>query len=167
MSVGYLMSLSACPCHTLPSCEIKTHTPLSCSHLSGEKHAMMDVQGHVCKVFGKWQLCAHAQCLVCIPRCAADAQGTGVPSWPGEMRLWKGEQTCGSKATDSRHREHWTGCGTAWEGLLRRAMRSFAQTAQMGEILGNSLQDKQDTVPLAPPFLYVNAMMQYAKINVW
>lgn len=45
-------------------------------------------------------------------------------------------------------------------------MRSFAQTAQMGEILGNSLQDKQDTVPLATPFLYVNAMMQYAKINV-
>lgn len=40
------------------------------------------------------------------------------------------------------------------------------ESVQMGEILGNSLQDKEDTVPLAPPFLYVNAMMQYAKINV-
>lgn len=35
----------------------------------------------------------------------------------------------------------------------------------MGEVLGNSLQGKQDAVPLPPPFLYVNAVMQYAKIN--
>lgn len=39
-------------------------------------------------------------------------------------------------------------------------MRSFAQSVQMGEILGNSLQGKRDTVPLPPPFLYVNTMMQ-------
>ena len=51
-----------------------------------------------------------------------------------------------------------------WEECTK-GMRSFVQSAQMGEFLGNSLQGKQDTVPLPPTFLYVNAVMQYAKIN--
>lgn len=34
-----------------------------------------------------------------------------------------------------------------------------AQSVQMGEVLGNSLQGKQGTVPLPPSFLYVKAVM--------
>lgn len=51
MSVGYLMSLSACPCLRLPSCEIKIHTPLSHSCVRQEKGTLeVDKQGHVWKV---------------------------------------------------------------------------------------------------------------------
>ena len=39
-------------------------------------------------------------------------------------------------------------------------MRSFVQSVQMGEILGNSLQGKRDTVLPPPSFLYVNIMTQ-------
>lgn len=50
MSVGYLMSLSACPCLRLSGCEIKIHTPPSRSCVRQEKGTLeMDVQGHVWK----------------------------------------------------------------------------------------------------------------------
>lgn len=54
MSVGYLMSLSACPCLRLPSCEIKPHAPPSRSGVCQEKGTLrMDMQGHAAEVWGE------------------------------------------------------------------------------------------------------------------
>lgn len=51
LSIGCLMTLSACPCLRLPHCEMKIHSPVSRSCVRQEKGTLeMDTQGHVWKV---------------------------------------------------------------------------------------------------------------------
>lgn len=51
MSVGYLTSLSACPCLRLPSCEMKIHAPPSRVGVRQEEGMLeVDMQGHIWKV---------------------------------------------------------------------------------------------------------------------
>lgn len=169
MNVGYLVSLSACPCLRLPSCEIKLHTPPSQTVCVRRKASWRGTGRDSCgRSSWRWQHNAGSTFLDGLWVMHREQADSGIVAWrkvfeKGRVNVWQqslGEQTEHVQLLLGTLEQvvalPWKECkGGEWGHLFRLCIWE--------KFLGIHFRASETLVPL--PFLQVITVMQEAQIS--
>lgn len=123
VNVGYLVSLSACPCLRLPSCEIKLHTPPSQMVCVRRKASWRGTGRDSCgRSSWRWQHNAGSTFLDGLWVMQREQADSGTVAWRKSVCERESERVAAEpggadRACAALAGNTGTGCGTALEGV--------------------------------------------------